>query len=287
MRKINTIVFDFDNTLWDFYNGYHAIIDELIYEFKKVTNASRDEIVAGFQAVNKKYNVFEHPMMISEHPLLIEKFNGDVPHAILKELHGCYIRGEHRHITPYMSAIETLSELKSMGYRLICYSESSAHVLSRRIGIAGMTPFFSDVFSGIGAFSQEFLEEGEGSVVIRDFDSLHASKGHHEINRRTPKCQPEVFKHVLEHIGISLENVAMVGDNAVRDVYMAQSQGAKGILAKYGQCSYRDDCLVLATVPSLHPAGEKFEVSPDGVLHDSIEELIDVLNMDTEQVVAA
>ena len=231
MRQVDTIIFDFDNTLWDQVGAYESGLRGLIDEMSALTGASEQDILSGIIDIQRQYKIREHGDIFSQHPVLKNRFGDPVPAAICDRLQTFWAEHEQGQLNLYPGVRETLTHLKNKGFSLVLYSEADTDKLARRVKALGLDHYFERVYSAPPP--AQWSQPAPKTLSLKRIQSQLAVP-HKYITSSGPKKDAVGLGLILADLAKKPEQVLMIGDNAVRDVAMAQSIGAFGAHAHYG-----------------------------------------------------
>jgi len=197
---IKAVIFDLDNTLLDF----------VTMKREAVKNALSSMIEAGLDIDSK--TSYKRIMQLYEengwerNQYVFNKFlrevDGRINHKYLAAGIVAYRRAKDEHLKLYPNVEKTLNEIKNRGIKLAIVSDAPSREAWMRICYLKLHNIFD--------------------VVIAFDDS----------KERKPSSAP--FKLALGKLGLSNDEVLMVGDWPDRDVVGAKNLGIKTIFAKYG-----------------------------------------------------
>ena len=197
--KIKAIIFDLDNTLFDYFKmkklatraAAHAMVDA--------------GLKANRAALTKK--LFEHYLDYgidsndAFQRYLIREYK-KIDYRILAAAVNAYLREKALHLNPYPGTIETLKELKKRGLKLAILSDGFRMKVWMRLNAAGLDRYF-DV------------------VVTRE-----------DTGKKKPAKEP--FLKALSKLHVKPQECLMVGDWPDRDMVGSKVCGMTTCWAKYG-----------------------------------------------------
>ncbi len=200
MTELKAILFDIENTLFD----------SEAHKKKCVVFAVQAMLDAGLKIEKKdaekllwkEYLKFFHgPNVITD----FLKNNNIFDEKLLEAGINGYKKGWTEKIITYPGVKETLTELKSMGFRLAVVTDAPLNSAKKIL---------------------------DGLNLSDLFEEVAAPKTKDDNYKRKPS--PELFIEVLDKLGINPEDAAHVGDRLGRDIKGANEVGLISIYAKYG-----------------------------------------------------
>ena len=197
---IKAVIFDLDNTLLDF----------VTMKREAVKNALSSMIEAGldidpktsYKKIMQLYE--ENGWERNQHVFnkFLREIDGHINYKYLAAGIVAYRRAKDEHLKLYPNVEETLKEIKNKGIKLAIVSDAPNREAWMRICYLKLHNIFD--------------------VVIAFDDS------------KERKPSPAPFKLALGKLGLSSDEVLMVGDWPDRDVVGAKNMGIRTIFAKYG-----------------------------------------------------
>lgn len=198
-RPIQAVIFDLDNTLYDFMGAkeqaVRAAIEAMIDAGLRLTSAQAYERVRAIYdekgiEYQKIFNAF------------LQQETGEVDDRMLAAAVVAYRRSRDGTLVLYPHVLSTLNRLLKDGYRLAALSDAPRFEAWVRLCMLGLHHAFDHVLT--------FTDTG-----LR-------------------KPRPEPFRLVLERLGVRPAQAVMVGDWPERDVAGAKQAGIRTVYARYG-----------------------------------------------------
>ena len=142
--KPNTLITDFDNTLYDWfhmwYQSFRAMLDEIV----RISGIPEAELIPQIRAIHQKYHTSEYAFLIEEIPAIQKKFSGqDIPKLFDPAVHA-YRSARKRSLALYDGVGDTLRELRGRGVSIVLYTESLGFYTNfrvRRLELDELTDF--------------------------------------------------------------------------------------------------------------------------------------------------
>ena len=201
------VLFDLDNTLYDYEVPHKKALDatfsELIkyikiskVKFKYLFKISKAEIkreLSGTASAHNRVLYFQR---------LIEKTHKTVDPEIILKLYDAYWNSFLKNMKPFEDTLKTLKEIKKRGLRIAIVSDMTVHIQLKKLKRLGL------------ANHVDFLITSEES----------GSEKPHSI----------MFLLALNKLKVSPEDAIMVGDNTIADIEGANSVGLYSVLIKKG-----------------------------------------------------
>ena len=204
---IKAVLFDLDNTLYDYSTPHEKALNATYLELKKSIKISKVRFKYLFK-ISKAEIKRELSGTASAHnrvlyfQRLIEKTHNTVDSEIILKLYDAYWNSFLKNMKPFEETLKTLKEIKKRGLGIAIVSDMTTHIQLKKLKKLGISKYV------------DFLITSEES----------GSEKPHSI----------MFLLALNKLKVSPQNAIMVGDNPVADIEGANSVGLYSVLIKYG-----------------------------------------------------
>jgi phosphoglycolate phosphatase len=280
--RIDTIITDLDNTLYDWfefwYASFQAMLDVLVMESGVPQEAVEPEI----RMIHQKYGTSEYSALIQELPCLRKKFPAeDLPKRFCAAI-DAYRKARKETLRLYPTVGETLKVLKQRGVRVVGYTESRAYHAAYRVRRLGLDGVMDILYSPTDhALPPDISPTDLRTRPSADYE-FKVTKHHHTPEGEV-KPNPHLLKTIIADVGAVPERTAYVGDSPMKDVVMAQQAGVLDIFARYGVAVDRPGYDLLRRVshwPQTAADEEKVFQPPNPTLtlHTQFSEILDLLD---------
>ncbi|MCQ2740236.1 MAG: HAD family hydrolase [bacterium] len=224
-KRKKVFITDFDNTLYDWLDGWYKAIDKALVLFETKSGLTRDELVPEIRKIHTKYGTTEYENLFHELTCFIPRFkSADEFYAICDEAKKIRNESKFVNLQSYPSVKETLIKIKKAGAKVVVFTESEASSTCGRINALGFNGLIDVVYS---ADPKNEIFDACGTPY-RFFEGVFH-----------PKPCPENLLKIIDEIGVNKEDCVYCGDNMFKDVAMAKSAGVDDIFAKYGSDIFR------------------------------------------------
>ena len=196
---IKAVVFDLDNTLWDFMKAKRVAVEAAV---EAMIDAGLD--LPKKEMIERIFNLYSIEGIEDQQifdKVLLKKF-GKIDYRILAAGIVGYRRAKDGALTLYPHVMLTLTTLAKQGVKMAVISDAPRLAVWLRLSSFNLHQLFDEVVT--------FDDTGER------------------------KPSPKPFRKVLQLLGLKPEEVIMVGDWAERDMVGAKQVGMKTIFARYG-----------------------------------------------------
>lgn len=233
MKKL--LITDVDNTLLDWQQVWFETFSAMSNRVLAISGVNPEVYYSECSEVHKKYGTSEYAFLLSELPCLIEIYGEHILEHLQPAIDD-FREARRKYLTLYPGVFESLMRLKNSGVVIAAYTESKAFYTNyrfRKLGLDGLIDFL---------YSPPDHSIPTDISVIRKYDpgSYDLKKTvHHYTPEGSTKPQPHILALIIEELGFRKEDAAYVGDNLLKDVFMAQQAEVLDIHAAYGAAQHR------------------------------------------------
>ena len=233
MKKISAVIFDVDNTLYDFTDFYNPAMTAMIDKIAEISGIDKETIITDFRSVHQKAGTSEYIFAIQELPSLVAKH----PNGNIAEIYSDAIRAfrseRKKHLKLYDGVLETLKQIKESGTRIIAYTESPGFHAMTRLKNLGLDGILDVVYS----MPDHEMPNDTDINVVRMYPENKYRFEHTEM-RFTPKGvlkpNPASINAIIDDLSTPKEEILYIGDHLMKDVGMAKEIGINAAHASYG-----------------------------------------------------
>ncbi len=232
MKNVDLIVFDLDNTLYDWYEAFIPAFYVMVDFATTILSCDREKLLTELKAVHVKYHNVEHPFSLLETPsfqFFSSRVGSDAAlNAIDPAFHAFNrVRRESLHLFP--DTIETLTALRDQSIQLVAFTDSSYFSAVGRVDRLGLNAFFSTIYcreKSAGSINSRFKARSNNDDHIRNMVI--------ELPAQETKPNPDVLRDIVSRESTAMNKVAYVGDSLAKDILMAKRAGCLAVWAKFG-----------------------------------------------------
>lgn len=248
MQK-RVLITDVDNTLLDWQDLWYQTFSAMMDTVLDISGVDPETIYAEASVVHQKYGTSEYSRLLEELPSLRARYGDDIL-TVMAPAIDAFREARRRVLALYPTVADTLAALKKNGVRIAAFTESKAFYTNyrfRKLGLDGLV----DVL-----YSPEDHSVPEETVATRHYDAdSYAFK--HTVHHYTPegevKPNPDILLDIVKDLGASIDEVIYVGDNPLKDVFMAQQAGITDVHAAYGSSQHKPEYELLRKVTHWTP----------------------------------
>lgn len=274
--SIALVFTDLDNTLYDWVAWYSRVFYRMINGAAARGDIPRARLLEEMQVLYRRRHGLEQPEALLHAPSIQRSF-GD-PGRAREALRGVFSSYYHAHygsgLQGYPGVRATLQRMTAMGVLVVGHTEAPANHAVARLCALGLEHAFVALLAAPPAPDDPTTFEPDPRSLPFVVRSL-------EPNERKPN--PAVLLELCDRTGVPPSAALYVGDSLARDVRMAKDAGLWTAWARYGtRHDPRDWQRVVDVSPwtaaqraqaCAHELGP--ETTPDFVLHESFEELLE------------
>lgn len=232
-QTVSLVIFDLDNTLWDWVGIWHAAFSTLLEKVAAISELEPLLLKREFKAIHQKYGTAEYSYAIEELPALRAK-HGD--EANLRDLYDAAIQAmrdvRRPLLKPYPQVVETLETLKDRGCLLVGYTESLAYYSAFRLRQTGLDRVLDYLYSPADHVLPTNLTDEQKERHFQNYELRRT------VHRHTPpgelKPNPKVLLDIIGEVGGTPEQSIYIGDSEFKDIATAKSANVTDVWAKYG-----------------------------------------------------
>jgi len=145
--RIETVVTDLDNTLFDWVEMWGASFTALLDVLLRKSRIPRDMLLPEIRAVHQQHHTAEYAFLLQDLPSLKRLHPDDDVTVVYADAIQAYKDARAASLHLYPGVQETLSRLKTAGCRIIGYMESQSFYSSYRVRTLGLDGVLDALFS--------------------------------------------------------------------------------------------------------------------------------------------
>jgi len=247
--KKRVLITDVDNTLLDWQDLWYQTFSAMMDKVLEISGVDPERLYAEASVIHQRYGTSEYSRLLEELPSL-QRLYGDTVSTVMAPAINAFRETRRRVLALYPTVAETLATLKAKGVIMAAFTESKAFYTNyrfRKLGLDGLI----DVL-----YSPEDHDVPDEVIATRRYDAeTYAFK--HTVHHYTPegevKPNPHILLEIVRDLGVSAEEVVYVGDNPLKDVFMAQQAGITDVHAAYGSSQHKPEYELLRKVTHWTP----------------------------------
>lgn len=262
--KKRVLITDVDNTLLDWQDLWYQTFSAMIDKVLEISGVDPNELYAQCSVIHQTYGTSEYSRLLEELPCLRERYGDDTMTVMMPAI-DAFRAARRRVLQLYPTVEESLVSLRAAGVLIAAFTESKAFYTNyrfRKLGLDGLVDYL---------YSPEDHRIPEETQRTRFYEpEVYSFK--HTVHHFTPegelKPNPDILIQIIADLGASIDEVVYVGDNILKDVFMAQQTGVTDVHALYGASQHKPEYELLRKVTHWTPEmveRERHALKPGGL----------------------
>lgn len=280
-KKVDTLILDLDNTIFDWFEIWHANFSPIYAKIVELYSGDEIAAQAAIRPIHQKARTSEYTFLIEDLAARDVSPNPVSGRSDFTDALTCAREGRDAKTKLYPTVFQSLWDIKNSGVKVIAYTESlgfySAYRL-KRLGLDGVIdvmfcPEDHDTPSGVSV--AQLRNRADESYGLQVTQILHTPKGELKPNVK-------ILREIMNVANADPGRCAYVGDSLFKDIAMARDAAIFDIYAKYGESQRRPEYDLLRNVS--HWTQEdverersimnaKLDFTPSATLHECFAEI--------------
>jgi phosphoglycolate phosphatase-like HAD superfamily hydrolase len=263
--KKRILITDVDNTLLDWQELWYQTFSAMMKKVIEISGVDPERLYAECSIIHQRYGTSEYSRLLEELPSLRELYGDSVLSSMAPAIEA-FREARRNSLRLYPTIEATLTELKAEGVLIAAFTESKAFYTNYRFRKLGLDGLVEYLYSP----QDHSMPDGTASARYYDADSYNFKR---TIHRFTPegevKPNPGILLDIVADLGASVDEVVYVGDNILKDVFMAQQAGVTDVHAAYGASQHKPEYELLRKVTHWTPEmveRERRALRPGGLI---------------------
>lgn len=207
------VVLDADNTLYDWVAHFASTFRGTLLDVREATGRSWSDLIGVARDLFLTHHSVEYPYYLDP------EFTGPDP-RVQRFIEFSYWSHFTRSLHSYPGVLDGIQLLRASGLRVVCYSDAAPYALWARLEACGLTDHLDGIYAS--APRQISMIGGGKRPNVRILPN----------DLRKPSRL--ALRYVAQDQGFRESDCVVLGDNLVKDVWMAKKAGARGVWARYG-----------------------------------------------------
>lgn len=247
--KKRVLVTDVDNTLLDWQELWYQTFSAMIGKVLEISGVDPEELYAQCSVIHQKYGTSEYSRLLEELPCLRALY-GDDTVTIMAPAIDAFREARRSALQLYPTVERTLKSLKAAGVLIAAFTESKAFYTNYRFRKLGLDGLIDYLYS---PEDHSMPDETPGTRFYAPETYSFKHTVHHYTPEGEVKPNPDILVQIIADLGASIPEVVYVGDNILKDVFMAQQAGVTDVHALYGASQHKPEYELLRKVTHWTP----------------------------------
>lgn len=230
LEKITDVVFDGDNTIWDWVTYAAHAYDAMLQCIGKETKKPENKVVAAMKAFYTEVGTLEHEGLIQGLEAQgffknVSQFDRD---KLIHKVQTVFSEMRRKHLRLYDGMQNVLETLVKQGKKVRIITDAPEFQAKMRVRHFKLDPFIKDIYAMAGAaidLPEKFQKRREDGHYKVDFPTFisELEKPYSDLESILKMTPEQISRHVL-----------IVGDNPKKDIELAKRFDCRAIYAAYG-----------------------------------------------------
>lgn len=260
--KDRAVIFDIDNTLYNFVDFFAPAFRAMVHTLCFHTRLPESDIIDSFRTVYAKYRSLEYRFAVQELPAL-QQFDIDTREQLAHKAHVAFSGSRRKRLAPYDDVFQTLEWLRHRGYLVITYTDSPIYLARNRLIRLGLKSVV-DLVVGWGPERSEIddPQAHDGRPWFVDYALGSEEPALLPVKGEERKPCETVLHRVVDLFNLAPSESYAVGDSLLKDLAPARRLGFVDIWAEYGRVFEQKNWDTLLRVSPWHETVIRSEERP-------------------------
>jgi phosphoglycolate phosphatase-like HAD superfamily hydrolase len=249
LAKKRVLITDVDNTLLDWQELWYRTFSAMMQKAIEISGVDPERLYAECSVIHQRYGTSEYSRLLEELPSLRELYGDSILSAMAPAIEA-FREARRNTLRLYPTVQATLTELKAKGIIIAAFTESKAFYTNyrfRKLGLDGLVDYLYSPHD-------HSMPDGTAKARYYEADTYNFKKTiHHFTPEGEVKPNPGILLDIVADLGASVDEVVYVGDNILKDVFMAQQAGVTDVHAAYGASQHKPEYELLRKVTHWTP----------------------------------
>lgn len=229
----NTLITDFDNTLYDWFEVWYQSFTAMLSEVKIISGLEDDTLLPEIRTIHQQFGTSEYSFLLESLPCLKAKYPKQDIAVVFDDAIHAYRSARKSALRLFDGVAETLEHLKAEGILVVVYTESLAYYTNYRIHRLGLDGLVDYIYSPPDHELPQPTAHNVGNTASTEESLLEVSH-HRFLPEGVFKPNPEVLLDIVEEIERKPSECIYLGDSLMKDIAMAQDANVTDVYAEYG-----------------------------------------------------
>lgn len=260
------LITDLDDTLYSWVDFFSPCFRAMVHVISQNTGMDEDTIIADFKKVYSHHRSLEYTYVVQELEL-VKNLTFTEKDKLVSLAHHVFGVTRRKHLKSYGTVKETFDWLLKSHIQIIAFSNAPIHVARGRLKLLGLWKYLEGLIAYEGYHvptfdtSNEYLKSNLNlkTKTWEESEEISESKNIWKLKEEELKPSPTGYIKILDELGISPEEMCIVGDSLYKDIAPAKELGISTVHVNYKN-TYPVNKKNLDTLFQVtHWSGEKIE----------------------------
>lgn len=231
------LITDVDNTLFDWQKLWYECFSAMSKKAIEISGIEPNKFYSECSKLHQKYGTSEYAFVLTELPSFKQQYGVKVLEAMQPAIDSFRkARSENLHL--YTGVEEALERLRNAGVTIAAFTESKAFYTNYRFRKLGLDQkidyLYSPVDHDLPRDANSIRKYSPDNYLLKDTEHRFTPDGEYKPN-------PHILLSIIEELGFDTEDTVYIGDNLLKDVFMAQQANVTDVYAAYGAAQHRSE----------------------------------------------
>ncbi|KPX28099.1 MULTISPECIES: HAD family hydrolase [Pseudomonas syringae group] len=229
MKKL--LITDVDNTLFDWQHMWYKSFSAMSIKAIEISGIDPEVYYEECSKLHQKHGTSEYSFVLSELPSF-KMMYGEKVREVMQPAIQKFRESRSSTLILYPGVRATLDTLKGKGVTVAAFTESKAFYTNTRFRKLGLDEVVDFIYSP----KDHVLPDDKNSTTTELIHTEHRFTPENE-----SKPNPHILLSIIEELGFKADDALYIGDNLLKDVFMAQQAGVTDVYAGYGAAQHREE----------------------------------------------
>lgn len=282
MKKL--LITDVDNTLFDWQRLWYECFSAMSKTAIEISGIDPDEFYLECSHLHQMHGTSEYTFVLTELPPF-KKMYGDKIVSVMQPAIDSFREARTKNLRLFPDIDKTLDQLRDAGVTIAAFTESKAFYTNyrfRKLGLDQKIDFlYSPMDHDLPYDANAIRKYSPENYLLKNTEHRFTPEGEYKPN-------PHILLSIIKELGFDTTDAIYIGDNLLKDVFMAQQANITDVHAAYGAAQHRtEEYELLKKVTHWTPemvAREKAAlkpgaINPTHILSKNFSEIIKIMDI--------
>lgn len=233
MKKL--LITDVDNTLFDWQKLWYECFSAMSKTAIKISGIEEDKFYSECRILHQKYGTSEYAFVLTELPSF-KQIYGEKVLEVMQPAIDSFRKARSENLHLYLGVEEALDRLRDEGVTIAAFTESKAYYTNYRFKKLGLDQRIDYLYSPI---DHDFPCDSKLTYSYSSENDFLKNIEHRFTPAGEYKPTPHILLSIIKELGFNTRDTVYIGDNLLKDVFMAQQASVTDVYAAYGAAQHR------------------------------------------------